>query len=231
MDIITARMQYFNLQTPPPFADEKLLSWNDIKFHELEPFITERQRHGSASVNVFKVVGTRHPEYSGKSWLHLLENGKRMQKNLTELAGNPNYYQETSPKQPYMQYRSIDGGDVYIGDEGNHRTCIARFYFFAQGATILHGVNLLDYRIDWAMKSLCDEFRQTVAKLRLPIFLTTNSKLVERRDATNWMSDRYVVSACVLDGRSRETHEFDHDGLQKYLERLKKPWWKIWQAR
>jgi len=231
MDIMTARMKLFNLQTQPPFAEEKLLSWHDIAFHDLHHFVVEEERYGSASVNVFRVVGTKHASYAGRSWQDLLGRGVRMEHNLSRFTDNPGYYLGVGPKVPYMQYLSIDGGDMYVGDEGNHRTCIARFYFFTQGLTVLHGVTLLNFKIDWAFKSLCDDFRQTVEYRGLPIYLSVGRRAVERRDATDWKIDKYVLSARVIDSRKHETYEFDFISLQYYLEKLKKPWWKVWQVR
>jgi len=230
MDNTANRLEYFGIKEPPPFAHEKLLSWQDVRFNELEPYVVEEQRHGSASVNVFRVVGTRHPDYARESWLYLLNNGKRMEHNLSLFSTNPAYYLETCPKVPYMQYISIDGGDLYIGDEGNHRTTLARFAFYKNGLTTLHGITCLDFRIDWAMKELCDEVTETIEKKRLPIYLSVFRKHIERRDATDWKLDLYTISARVVDSRKGVTLDFNFDGLQKYSETLKQPnqWWKFW---
>lgn len=229
-ELCLKRLQQFNICTPPAFSQERILLWQDLAFHEIKPYAIEEQRYGSASVNVFRVVGTRHPSYAGGSWYDLLGKGVRMDQNLALFRDNPGYYLETGPKEPYMQYVSLDGGDMYVGDEGNHRSCIARYYFSTQGLTMLHGVTLLDYRIDWAFKSLCDEFLQTVQQKRLPIYLTVERKMVERRDATDWKLDKYTLTGRVVDARTRETHNLDFEGLYCFLEKLKRPWWKIWGA-
>ncbi|BCO09272.1 hypothetical protein GF1_16480 [Desulfolithobacter dissulfuricans] len=220
------RLKYFNLETPPPFAKTILKEWPEEKFREFEPYIIEEQRHGSASVNVFRVVGTRHPDYAGKTWLDLLMNGRRMMVNLPLFQDNPGYYLETGTKEPYMHYQSIDGGDVYIGAEGNHRTCIARFFFFTQGMTTLHGITLDDYRIDWAFKEVCDELMFEVKKLRLPFHLTVTRKLIDRQDAADWRLDRFALTARVFDARRQETFELDREGLCRFIDEVKKPWWK-----
>lgn len=220
------RLKYFGLEAPPPFAGTILKTWSEEKFRELEPYVIEEQRHGSASVNVFRVVGTRHPDYAGKTWLDLLMNGRRMMVNLPLFRDNPGYYLETGAKEPYMHYQSIDGGDIYIGAEGNHRTCIARFFFFTQGLTILHGITLDDYRIDWSFKEACDELRRTAEALRVPIHLTVTKRLVERQDAADWRLDRFVLTAKVFDARRHETHELDREGVYRFIDGLKRPWWK-----
>lgn len=224
----TERLKYFNLQAPPPFAETVLKTWPEKKFRECEPYIIEEQHHGSASVNVFRVVGTRHPDYAGKNWLDLLMNGRRMMVNLPLFQDNPDYYLETGAKEPYMHYQSIDGGDVYIGAEGkgNHRTCIARFFFFTQGLTTLHGITLDDYRIDWTFKELCDELKIVAEQLRLPISHTVNRKLIDRRDAADWRLDSFTLTASVYDAGRHETYELDKEGLCRFIDEMKKPWWK-----
>ncbi len=228
MNHISARMKYFGLTDLPHFANELLLPWPEAHFRDAEPYVIEEQRHGCASLNVFRVVGTKHPCYAGESWLNLLEKGKRMDRNLNEFSNNPDYYSETGAKIPYMQYVSIDSGDLYIGDEGNHRTCISRFHFYTKGLTILHGITWLDYRIDWSFKSLCDEIQRVAAQNGTPIYLKINKHMVERRDASDWMLNKYALTAEILDTKNHCKQELDFDGLQKLLDRLKKPWWKIW---
>ena len=220
------RLKYFDLQAPPPFAETILKPWPE-EFSYLRSYVIEEQRHGSASVNVFRVVGTRHPDYAGKSWLELLMHGRRMMINLPLFRDNPGYYLETGRKEPYMHYQSLDGGDVYIGDEGSHRTCIARFFFFTQGLTTLHGITLDDYRIDWTFKGLCDELSATAERLRLPIRLAgIDRKLVDRQDAADWRLDRFTLTARVVDIRRHATYTLDREGLGQFLEEMKKPWWK-----
>lgn len=222
------RMSYFNLDYPPPFSGETLKKWDDLDFINLKQYVIEEQRYGCASVNVFRVVGTQHPDYAEKTWLDLLNNGKRMQLNLPLFQDNPDYYLETAPKKPFMHYVSLDGGDVYIGDEGNHRTCIAKFFFFTQGLTTLHGITLQDYRIDWTFKALCDELKATVEALKIPIYLNIQKKLIERKDAADWKLDRFSLTARLFDARCGETHLVDHDGLVHFIDKLRKPWWKFW---
>ncbi len=221
-------LKYFDLPDVPPFANKVLLSWNDLNFHELEPYVIQEQSHGCASVNLFKVVGTKHTDYAGGTWLDLLNNGRRMLSNLPLFRKNPGYYLETGPKVPYMHYISLDGGDIYIGAEGNHRTCIAQFYFFTQGLTTLHGIRVDDYRIDWAFKAACDELKTTAHNLGLPLHVSVSRKMVDRDDAADWRQDRFTLTARVIDTRRHDPLEFNHEGLQNYIQTLKRPWWKFW---
>jgi len=56
-----------------------------------------------------------------------------MELNLSLLRENPDYYFEAKKKEPPIYYKSIDGGDLYIGEDGNHRTCIAKALFYLEG--------------------------------------------------------------------------------------------------
>ncbi|MFP7756235.1 hypothetical protein ACLG6S_16585 [Thermodesulfobacteriota bacterium B35] len=60
------RLRYFGLEEPPPFAGTILKAWSETEFRDIEPYVAEEQRLENASVNVFRVVGTRHPDYAGK---------------------------------------------------------------------------------------------------------------------------------------------------------------------
>lgn len=125
------RMKLFGYEQVPHFAEKVIRSWDETQFNVLQPFIMEHYWCGSSSVNVFRVIGTRHSDYAGGTWLDLLMRGKRMDNiNLPLYQSNPGYYLETTQKVPMMYYQSIDGGDLYIGADGNHRTCIAKFDFF-----------------------------------------------------------------------------------------------------
>jgi hypothetical protein len=75
--------------------------------------------------------------------------------NLPLLAENPGDYFETARKEPRMEFTEVDG-KTYINQEGNHRTCIARFYFYYQGLTVLHGVHKESYVLDHKFRAIFD---------------------------------------------------------------------------
>jgi hypothetical protein len=52
-----SRMQYFDLTSPPYFADEILVPSNKANFQNISPYIFEEERSGSASVDVFREIG------------------------------------------------------------------------------------------------------------------------------------------------------------------------------
>lgn len=100
--------------------------------------------------------------------------------------------------------------------------------FFKKGITTLHGVTLDDYRIDWDFKKLVEEIQRVADEKGLPVFLKIKSELVERQDTAGWKLDRFKLTAEVRDARRDETTLLDFAGLEMFLDRLKKPKWKIW---
>jgi len=66
----------------PHWANHKIQVWDENKYRLLEPFVTQDYWTDQGSINVFRVVGTQHWDYQGKTWLEFLETGKRMDINL-----------------------------------------------------------------------------------------------------------------------------------------------------
>ncbi len=84
----------------PDILTQKIQKWDKMEFLNLLPFVKEHYWQNNASINVFRVVGTQHPDYIGLTWLDLLEQGKRMPLNLRLYKENPGYYYETVKKNP-----------------------------------------------------------------------------------------------------------------------------------
>ncbi len=104
---------------------------DSLNLSGLRNCIVRDGRHENASINVFKVVGTQHPDYVGGTRLDLLMKGERREQDLKMFVENPFCYHESVTKVPYMHCVSYDGDGIFIGDEGNHRTCVVRFFFHA----------------------------------------------------------------------------------------------------
>ena len=162
-------------------------------------FVKETYWQDSASVNIFRVKGTQHPDYAGLSWLDFLEKGKRMSLNLNWLKTNPDYYRQTDKKIPSMYYQSIDGGELYVGGDGNHRTAICKAFFYLTGETTLHGVTVTDYRIDNELKSIFDDIKKTIREKRLSADIDIVAGTVSRDDSGGWMLEKYSPKIKVMD--------------------------------
>ena len=135
--------------SPPHWANDTIRPFDEELYRDALPFAIRRYWCDSGSVNVFRVVGTRHPDYRNMNWRWMLGNGKRMTENLALHETNPGYYLETVRKVPEMTYLTLDGLDYYVSTDGNHRSTIARFDFHYRGLTTRHGVTIEDVRIDW----------------------------------------------------------------------------------
>lgn len=204
----------------PDILNRRIEKWDKTEFLKLLPFVKEHYWHGNASINVFRVTGTQHPDYSGMTWIEFLENGKRMKLNLKLYAENPQYYYETGTKMPTMYFQSIDGGGLYIGGDGNHRTCIAKAAFYLGGHSILHGVNLDNYTIDWDIKRYFDETTVLIRDKRLPYHIEPVATAISRDDSAGWMLERYDIKIKVNDLKKKQELLLDTTGMKDFVGEL-----------
>ena len=49
----------------PAWAHEQLAAWDAAEFAAMSDFITEHYWTGQGSINVYRIVGTDHPQYAG----------------------------------------------------------------------------------------------------------------------------------------------------------------------
>lgn len=217
---------------PPVWADTPIRAWDRDRFERLRPFMTSMYWMEAATLNVFNVVGTQHPDYAGQTWRWLLENGKRMPRNLALHRENPGYYYAEKRKEPSMYFMSLDGAEWYVGGDGNHRTCIARFDFAFSGRALIHGVNVTDYRFDERLADLCTRLDARVRQTRMPVLIRPSTQTVSREDAPGWMLERYRPGIAVdfVDGaRAGEQHVLDAASAAHFLAWLEQPGWKRWR--
>ena len=213
---------------PPIWAFDPIQAWDEHRIRAMGEFVIRDYWTDQGSVNVFRVVGTEHVDYQGMTWLDFLEGGKRMERNLALHASHPGYYLQTQRKAPGMYYRSLDGLTWYIGADGNHRTCIARFDFFAKGLTTLHGVTLNHTVVDEELFELFQRFQEVCLERRLGERVQPHREALRREDTAGWKLDHYVVSLhrSVPDG---ESVLLDATAARERLRELEAPprrrWW------
>lgn len=205
----------------PDILNRKLEKWDVGEFQKISPFVIEHYWHSNASINVFRVIGTQHLDYVGLTWLEFLKVGKRMSLNLKLHETNPQYYYAANKKDPTMFYKSVDGGDFYVGDDGNHRTCIAKADFFLSGKTVLHGVTVDDYRIDWALKKKHDDILDIVASRRLPYIVSAHTALVSRDDSGGWMLEKYSPKIKAYNIKNRKEVMLDALAADSFIASAK----------
>ncbi|WP_150113927.1 hypothetical protein [Leptospirillum ferriphilum] len=185
------------LELPPHWANDTIRPFDEELYREALPFVTRRYWCDSASVNVFRIVGTRHPDYRNMNWGWMIEHGKRMSENLALHGTNPGYYLETGRKLPEMTYITLDDLDFYVNTDGNHRSTIARFDFHYRGLTTLHGVTVEDVRIDREMIRLLEEGI-------LSGFVAPFSEKLSREDTAGWMMETFRTGLRI---RSKGTEQ------------------------
>lgn len=214
------------LSDSPHWANEIIQRWDQDRFHQTEPFVKEKYWSDRHSINVFTVVRTNHPDYAGLSWLQFLQKGKRMNQNLSLHTSNRSYYLETEIKRPSMHYMSLDGLHYYIGDDGNHRTCIARFdFFFANGLTMLHGVTVTDFHVYYPLFEIYQEMQRIISHYGIRADVQPYSHPIKREDTSGWMIESYDVKLSFRnwDGKengARENH-LDRISADQKLNELK----------
>ncbi|MGK7345021.1 MAG: hypothetical protein ACNS63_04355 [Candidatus Nitrospinota bacterium M3_3B_026] len=178
-------------------------------------FAVEEYWCGHDSVNVFDVAGTGHPGCQGMTWLEFLRNGKRMSVNLRLAGTNPGYYFSQELKNPRMYYIRLDG-KLYVGGDGNHRTCIARamFHLLPDGEwrTNIHGVDVREYRTDRAFRIVCEDLAAALeAKELRHVHVTPIREAVRREDAPGWHREYYGLTLQVENRRTSERVRLDMD--------------------
>lgn len=206
----------------PEILHREIKAWDKENFMRLQPFVKEHYWQGHATINVFRVTGTQHPDYQGMTWLEFLCKGKRMTLNHSLYEDNPDYYDECGKKEPTMYFQSIDGGDLYIGQDGNHRTAIAKAVFYLDGDPSLHGVEVNDYRIDWELKRLYEKLLGIVAKRRLSYQVSPVCKAISRDDTGGWMIEKYETKVKVVDLSKQTEFLFDTEELKVFVGKQKK---------
>lgn len=217
-------------EQPPAWAGEVIQSWDERRARALAAFVIRDYWTDQGSINVFRVIGTEHVDYQGLSWLEFLECGKRMDQNLALHGSHPGYYQATSRKIPGMYYRSMDGLSWYVGADGNHRTCIARFDFDALGMTTLHGATLNHTEADLELFGLHERLREVCMERRLGERIEPHREMLRREDTAGWKLDHYQVSLhlSVPDGESRLLDAQDaHAQLRALEATARRRWWRI----
>jgi len=201
----------FNLDSE--WARVPLRYWGDVLDNERRDLVACEEWRDNSAIDITAVVGTMHPDYADGSWVDLLCHGKRMTSNLALFKTNPGYYTDTARKVPVMDYVSLDGEHWFIGGDGNHRTCIARFAFAGDDRQfLLKGVSTTTFTIDTEMREAVDTLRHAMVKRRVAADIRPERTHVGREDGPGWRRDRYrIVVAMNIHGHGRIA--LDRDAL------------------
>ncbi len=201
----------------PRWAHDIIQRWDDKTFRLAEDFVTHSYWIYQGSINVFRIIGTIDQEYAGMSWLEFLEYGKWMDANIALIEKNPVYYEHYGTPVG-MNFISLDGINWYVNTDGNHRSCLARFYFHLKGLdnSQLHNVSLNLFHVDWVFFNAYQKLQALLPSLHERGYhgqLHVRRTIVEREDQPGWKMDRFhTVATLTLDvGKSApdvKTFEF-----------------------
>lgn len=205
---------------PPHWSEDKIQTWDENEFRRLEPFVTMEYWTDQGSINIFRVIGTQHWDYQGKTWLNFLETGKRMNINLGLHVKKPEYYDKTERKKPMMYYVTFDGVSFYVSSDGNHRTAIARFDFHYRGLTMLHGVSINHYHVDWEFVRLCQQLTDLCRERNIPATVVAYRENLKREDTAGWKLDHFRTLVKFDDMRKNEPEVLDKNGVENKLHTL-----------
>jgi len=190
-------------------------------FSEIEKFALYHYWSYSESVNVFLVVGTDHSEFHGMSWIDLLNTDKKMQANLSLLMSNPDYYFSTDKKIPDIHFVKIDD-EIYVSEDGNLRTAIAKVLFYFKNNSVLHGIDYNEFRFDHEMFNLFEELKTLIAERRLPMEVIPVKKTVKRDDTPGWMKEYYEIFLKIKDYKTKTETLLNKEQAKEYLDKLKR---------
>ncbi|RMG03681.1 MAG: hypothetical protein D6726_05055 [Nitrospirae bacterium] len=192
----------------PEFSLRAIEKFDEDEFRELKEFASEEYWCEEDSINVFDVVGTRHPDYQGLTWLEFLDQGKRMELNLSLYEHNPGYYLNDTKKLPTMSYLKLDG-KTFVDGDGNHRTCIAKFFFYYLRRTNLHGVTIREYITDRYTYRIYREIRDMLERKGLyHIEVLPFREKTAREDTAGWMREYFKVGLRAINRRNSEERIF-----------------------
>ena len=181
------------------WAHDQLKLFDLDKFRKFKNFTTETHKTDQ-KIFLSSIIGTDHPSYGDKeSWLSMLSNGKRIEKNLRSYLEKPDFF-ENRDKYNYphtLSYSTINGEDFYISGSGNHRTTIAKFVFAEEPNKYLNGVDITYHNINY-------DFYDAYQKLKS--FCKNTSKF----DSYSELKDN-VSSVVVI-------NKFNNDRLRLYNE-------------
>ncbi|WP_260602918.1 hypothetical protein [Pseudomonas aeruginosa] len=140
-----------------------------------------------------------------------------MPKNLLALLANPSYYLQPTERRPAIHYNTLDGLSFYIGSDGNHRTCIARFFLAEQQKSQLHDVTLNHYQVNDAFYHLYGQLRQQVLLQGLPVQIHPERAQLGREDTAGWKMDTYQTTLTWLNLKTQQERSLNEAQAQEQL--------------
>ncbi len=140
-----------------------------------------------------------------------------MEGNLEAFQRNPNYYTDAAIKRlPSMHFLRQDG-KTFVGEDGNHRTCIGKLYLYSHGHAYIHQVTLIENIVDWPFYELYRRL-DTVAGEKWRISARRES--IRREDGPGWKRDFFETRIQIIDRVKRNQWSWDRNQLDAELPDL-----------
>lgn len=200
----------------PYFADQVIEKYELCTFPDYHKFVTSEYWANEGSVNVLDVCGTMHPEYAGMTWREFLAKGRRMDGNLKAFVRNPAYYTELVSRLPAIYYHKIDA-QTFIGADGNHRTCIGKFYLYGLDNPYIHRVQTTESVID---RRFADCYRRLLNVCPNGWKTEMVKKSIRREDGNGWKRDFFELSLKVHNRFSNHDWQWSSEKLESELPEL-----------
>lgn len=204
----------------PVWARDKHRVLTNLSRRSLEPFVHTTTINKNASVELSQVVGTEHPDYGGMSWLEMLSRGKKMRSNLNLLLNNPGYYLATMPNDNQPSYYTQDGSSIFIVGDGNHRTCIARFFLAERGLSQLHGVTITHDQIDHELLRLYRRLKTAVDKTGTVARVQPDRSSISEERHQARETYRYEPFLVWRDWKTQRAERLDRNQVRERVEAL-----------
>ena len=202
----------------PYFVDQVIEQYVPLD-ETAQKFVVSSYWSDQASVNLGDVCGTMHPDYAGMTWREFLSKGRRMAGNQDAFRRNPGYYTDAFIKRvPSMHFIRRDG-KTFVGEDGNHRTCIGKLYFYNSGNVYIHQVTLIEQTVDWRFYTLY----QRLAAVRPDSWrIDIRRENNRREDGPGWKRDFYDIRIAISDLNHKDHSRTDRWDCAELAEKLPK---------
>ncbi len=200
----------------PYFVDQIIEKYEPLD-EIVRQFITSSYWSDQASINIIDVCGTAHSDYAGMTWREFLSKGRRMEGNIGAFKRNPNYYTDAAIKRLPSMHFLRQGSKTFIGEDGNHRTCIGKLYLYSLGHAYIHQVTLIENSIDWPFYEL---YRRLDAVAGEKWHISARRESTRREDGPGWKRDFFETNVQVVDRAQRSQWSWNREQLDAELPEL-----------
>jgi hypothetical protein len=136
--------------------------------------------------------------YIGITWREFLSDGRKMDASIKAYQANSEYYTGSGFVRLPGMFVSFVDGKGYVTDDGNHRTCIGKFFLYNRYSPYMHGLDVIESQTDLRMMALYTRLFQA-----LPGYCQVIPEAIEvkRDDGNGWAVYFYNVQIRIKNAR------------------------------